>query len=147
MSYGDKTIERLVGRTIKKIYMNEDNLKFETDLGDIVFGVEGDCCSHSYFHDFIGVEKLLKGTPVISVESIYLDTSDRQVQVNRNDSEEIQCYGYKIVTEDPNFGDVTSVFSFRNSSNGYYGGSMENASDATQVSPEITTDVLEAVEI
>lgn len=145
MSYGEKTIERLIGRTIKKIYMNEDFLKFETDLGNIVFGVEGDCCSSSYFHDFIGVEKLLKGSPVVSVESIELEEKDSKVPVNRNDgSEDIECYGYKIVTEDPKLGEVTSVFSFRNSSNGYYGGWMDNASDDQIVKPEVTEDVLEA---
>jgi len=146
MSYYEKKIERLVGRTITKIYMNEDFLKFETNLGDIVFGVYGGCCSYSYFHDFIGVEKLLKGTPVVSVKAIDLSTTDSKVLVNRNDSDEIECYGYEIVTEDPQFGEVTSVFSFRNSSNGYYGGSLENASDDQVVEPEVTTDVLEAVE-
>lgn len=147
MSYYDKDIEKLVGRTIKKIYMNEDYLKFETNLGNIVFCVYGDCCSQSYFHDFIGVEKLLKGTPVVSVKSIELSTSDSKVLVNHNDSDEVECYGYEIVTEDPKFGEVTSVFSFRNSSNGYYGGSLENADANTDVHPEITTDVLEAEHI
>lgn len=145
MSYGYKDIERLVGKTIKRIFMNEDFLKFETDLGNVTFMVYGDCCSSSYFHDFIGVEKLLKGNPVVSVKSIDLDATDSKVQVNRHDYDSIQCYGYEIVTEDPQFGEVTSVFSFRNSSNGYYGGSLENASDYAKVEPEITEDVLEAV--
>ena len=145
MSYGQKDIERLIGRTIQKIYMNSQYLKFETNLGNIVFTVYGDCCSSSYFHDFIGVEKLLKGTPVVSVKSIDLTTDDSQVKVNRNDYDSIACYGYEIVTEDPQFGEVTSVFSFRNSSNGYYGGGLENASDNQKVEPEITEDVLEAV--
>lgn len=143
---GEKELQRLVGRKITKIFMNEDNLKFETDLGEpIVFAVYGDCCSSSYFHDFIGVEKLLKGGRVTSVESIELETSDSTVKVNRNDSEEIQCYGYKIRVEDEKFGELTAVFSFRDSSNGYYGGSLESANSDIEVSPEITTDVLEAV--
>ncbi len=145
MSYLDTTIEKLIGRTIKKIYMNENYLKFETNLGDIVFMVEGDCCSHSYFHDFLGVDKLLKGNPVISAKGIPLTTEDSQVKVNRNDYDFIECYGYEIVTEDPKFGEVTSVFSFRNSSNGYYGGSLGNAPEDTEVKPEITIDVLEAL--
>lgn len=143
--YGNKTVERLVGRTITKIFMNEDYLKFETDLDDISFGVDGDCCSHSYFHDFIGVKKLLAGNPVVSVKAIDLSDSDSKVPVNRNDYDSVACYGYEIVTEDPKFGEVTAVFSFRNSSNGYYGGSLENASDDVRVIPEITNDVLEAV--
>lgn len=141
--YGSNT-ERLVGRTIKKIFMNEDYLKFETDLGNIAFRVDGDCCSSSYFHDFIGVKKLLAGNPVVSVKSVSLTENDSKVHVNRNDYEEIECYGYQIVTEDPQLGEVTSVFSFRNSSNGYYGGSLENADDNVEVESEITDDVLEA---
>ncbi len=145
MPYGDKTVERLIGKTIQKIYLNSVYLKFETDLGNIVFTVDGDCCSHSYFHDFIGVEKLLKGNPVISVNTVELTLEDSPNQVNENDDESIACYGYQLVTEDPALGEVTSVFSFRNSSNGYYGGSLENADDSTVVEPQITNDVLEAV--
>lgn len=141
----DSKLEQLVGRIIEKIFMNEDNLKFETDLGTFVFGVEGDCCSSSYFHDFIGVKKLLAGNPVVSVKEIELDQDDSKVKVNRNDSEEIAYYGYEIVTEDPQFGEVTSVFSFRNSSNGYYGGWMNIVSEDTVVKPQIKDDVLEAV--
>ncbi|WP_407107262.1 hypothetical protein [Rhodococcus aetherivorans] len=144
MSWNNEEIRRLVGRTIKRIYMNEDYLKFETDLGNVVFSVYGDCCSHSYFHDFIGLEKLLKGNPVVSVRPIGLNESDSKVPVNRNDSDVISCYGFEIVTEDTRFGEVTSVFSFRNSSNGWYGGSLENAPDDTVVLPKVTGDVLEA---
>lgn len=137
-------LDKLVGRTIKKIYMNEAYLKFETDLGAFCYGVDGDCCSSSYFHDFIGVEKLLADNPVVSTKYIDLEQKDSKVAVNRNDYDEIQCYGYEIVIEDPKFGEVTSVFSFRNSSNGYYGGSLTTASDDQVVEPEITEDVLEA---
>lgn len=137
-------ITRLVGRTIKRIYMNESYLKFETDLGVVAFAVYGDCCSSSYFHDFIGVKKLLAGHPVIEAKAITIEQSDSKVLVNRNDYEEVAYYGYEIVTEDPKFGPVTSVFSFRNSSNGYYGGSLENASDGIEVHPEVFDDVPEA---
>lgn len=141
--YGN-SLEKLVGRTINKIYMNEDNLKFETNLGIFVFAVEGDCCSYSYFHDFIGVANLLVGNPVVSAKSIELSEEDSKVKVNRNDYDDVAYYGYEIVTEDPMFGEVTSVFSFRNSSNGYYGGSLVDDSEKTVVAPEITDDVLEA---
>lgn len=146
--YGaEKQLEMLIGRKIEKIFMNEDFLKFETDLGKpIAFTVYGDCCSHSYFHDFIGVEKLLKGGRVTSVESVELEESDSKVKVNRHDGDEcVRCYGYRIVVEDEKFGELTAVFSFRNSSNGYYGGSLEVANSDTEVAPQITTDVLEAV--
>lgn len=143
MDYKDNA-DRLIGRTIKRIFMNEDNLKFETDLGPIVFAVSGDCCSYSYFHDFIGVKKLLQGNPVTAVKEVDLEPTDSKVPVDRHGDDVIQCYGYQIFTEDPQLGEVTAVFSFRNSSNGYYGGSLESAPDDTEVSPEVIDDVLEA---
>ena len=58
----------------------------------------------------------------------------------------IQKYGYAITTESEQFGEMTSVFSFRNSSNGYYGGWMYSTEDR-EVSPEITDDIIEAVSV
>lgn len=119
---------KLVGKKILKIFINEQYLKFETDQGAVCYFVEGDCCSTSYFHDFVGVEKLLKNGVVKSFKSIDVIPEDLEYDEKKPDSEyddSIQVYGYEIVTEDPQFGDVTSVLAFRNSSNGYYGGSME----------------------
>jgi len=136
------TEQRLVGKKVKRIFMNEDYLKFETDSGNVVFGVEGDCCSHSYFHDFIGVSKLLENGKIISVKEIRLSLSEEE-QKEVDEYEDINVYGFEIVTEHSTFGEQTSVFSFRNSSNGYYGGSLEYSEDR-EVSPEIFNDVLEA---
>lgn len=120
--------------------MNEYYLKFNTDDGNVVFGVSGDCCSHSYFHDFIGVKKLFENGKVLSVKEIDPGCGSK----NKNDGDVcVSVYGFEIVTEHPTFGEQTSVFSFRNSSNGYYGGSLDY-SDDREVSPEIFDDVLEA---
>jgi len=135
------TIERLIGKKITRVFMNEDHLKFETDDGAVVFQVEGDCCSHSYFHDFIGVRKLLENGKVISAKEIFLD------DFSEGDDERVQAYGFEIVTEHPTFGEQTSVFSFRNRSNGYYGGSLENGASEREVLPEIFDDVIEAVSV
>jgi hypothetical protein len=54
--------------------------------------------------------------------------------------------GLEIVTDDPKFGEVTSVFSFRNDSNGYYGGWIFK-SEPDKSAPEITDDVLEAKDV
>jgi hypothetical protein len=140
-------IERLVGKKVLKIYMNEDFLKFETDKGNVVYCVEGDCCSSSYFHDFIGVKKLLENGPVISAKSIELDENTQTYDETEKETKtwgEIRCYGFEIVTENPVYGEQTSVFSFRNSSNGYYGGSLCNEKDDTEVLPEVIDDVIEA---
>lgn len=152
--YGaEKGTKALVGATIKRIFMNEDFLKFETDKGNIVFGVYGDCCSTSIFYDFLGVKKLF-GKVVTAVDGVDLLPSDiitkegsygDSMTDKKKSDESIQVYGVRLTTEDAEFGPVSSVFSFRNYSNGYYGGSLEDAADQ-EVSPEIFDDVLETAE-
>lgn len=138
--YEDKDLTRMIGSTIKRIFMNEEFLKFETDKGNFVYSVDGDCCSTSVFYDFYGVKKLF-GKVVKSVESVELLESDRPKD-KKEYQESISVYGYRITTEDEKLGDVSSVFSFRNYSNGYYGGSMGTSSDQ-EVKPEIFDDVIE----
>lgn len=128
--------ERLIGKKVERIFMNETHLQFVTDQGAITYTVEGDCCSHSYFYDFIGVKKLLENGPIISVKEIDVGESED------NGGDYIQKYGFSITTESEKFGEMTSVFSFRNSSNGYYGGRMEDSGNI-DVSPEIFDDILE----
>ena len=145
--------EALIGKKIKRIFMNEDYLKFETDKGNVVFNVYGDCCSQSVFYDFIGVKKLLNNGAVVAFEEIELTPSDiktvkdeydrERTEDKKSYQESIQVYGYRLVTVDPAFGEVSSVFSFRNYSNGYYGGSLELCLEGIDVSPEIFDDVIE----
>ena len=140
--------QKLVGKKVLRIYMNEDFLKFETDNGNVVFWVDGDCCSSSVFYDFYGVKKLLNNGSITEVKEVELTTDDKKLNRldKENSDDSIACYGFQITTEDKELGLVTSVFSFRNYSNGYYGGSLEEASDDKIVLPEITDDVYETVE-
>jgi len=146
---GLKGLQLLVRKTIKKIYMNEDCLKFETDSGNIAFTVDGGCCSQSVFYDFYGVKNLLAGNPVTGVREVELNPGDI-IKSNGDDTdkksyqESISAYGFQLFTQSKDFGEVTSVFSFRNYSNGYYGGWMETTGDCI-VEPEITDDVIETV--
>lgn len=135
---------KLVGRRIAGIWMDENNLKFATDHGDVAYAVSGDCCSSSYFYDFIGVDKLLAGNPIVAAQEISLWGSDVGPDVKPRYQEDVAVYGYEIVTEDPNLGEVTSVFSFRNDSNGYYGGSLEeqDADLVPDTVPRLTEDCL-----
>lgn len=141
-------VENLVGKKVKRIFMNEDYLKFETDQGNVVFEVEGDCCSQSVFYDFYGVKKLLNNGKIISAKEIELVSSDiktvnAEEQDKKSYQESISVYGYELVTLDEKLGlEVTSVFSFRNYSNGCYGGTMSIADDG-EVMPEIFDDVIE----
>lgn len=144
----------IVNKTVTGILMSEKFLTFETTAGNVTFGVEADCCSRSYFFDFYGVERLL-GSKVIRLERVELDPGD----VGYHEStyavpdagpkgferySHTKVYGYRLITEHPVFGEVSSVFSFRNDSNGYYGGEMcllEDSMDSTlTVQERLTAD-------
>jgi hypothetical protein len=140
--YGTNIDKVLLGKIVEKIYFNKENLQFLTDSGIHSYQVDGDCCSHSEFWDFYGVKTLI-GSRVISVESVELDPATGSRRPD-GDDESTEYYGYKVVSENTEFGEVTAVFSFRNISNGYYGGSLQDSDSNEVKAPEITEDVLEA---
>jgi hypothetical protein len=125
----EETLHELVGKIICKIYISEQYLIFHIDDGS-KFGymADADCCSQSVFYDFLGVKKLLKNNPVISTKQLPLKGfcyQDKEWKKDRCKLQEyVLIYGYEIVTCDEKFGEVTSVFSFRNYSNGGYGGNL-----------------------
>lgn len=117
-------MEELIGKTILAIYGNQQFIRFTTDQGDFIWETIGDCCSHTYIHDFIGVQGLI-GSKVTEVTNIDLEDSwALSAENDRNKS-----YGIRIRAElvNKNVWDDTAVavLSFRNESNGYYGGSLE----------------------
>jgi hypothetical protein len=134
--YDDKNIEVLNGAKVTKIWMDEDSLTFETDKGLIAFAVEGDCCSTSVFYDFYGVDNLLKNGPITEIEDI-----DLEITGDDKDSDDdcVKVYGVRLTTVSDEFGPMSSVFSFRNYSNGYYGGSLIDGEPNTNA-PELTED-------
>lgn len=108
----------LVGRTIAEIRMDETALIFTDTEGQVFgFGVEGGCCSYSYFHDFHHPDRLLYGNPITAVEEIPLDDDETD-----DTAACVACYGFRFTVEDYFLGPISAVFSFRNASNGYYGG-------------------------
>lgn len=129
----------LVGRIVEKIFMSSDYLRFDTNGGTFVYAVEGDCCSRSYFYDFHGVKKLLAGNPVLSADAIQLDEPTDE---DARNGDVVVAYGFEIVSDDPKLGEVTSVFSFRNDSNGYYGGWMFYTGERPENLKELTDDEL-----
>lgn len=115
----------LIGKTITKIEMDLDWLRFTlSDGSKAVFGVYGDCCSESYFYDFINPQHLLNNGEILDIKQVELTLEEKKA-TGYKEVEEDQFYGYQFTTDHPEFGEVTSVFSFRNISNGYYGGSLE----------------------
>jgi hypothetical protein len=135
-----KMVEAIAGKTITSILFSEDFLTLETTEGDIHLVVEGDCCSRSYFFDFYGVVNLLR-SKVIRFEPVALSPGDVGYHEETYDVSEVkddwignyvQVFGYGFITEHPLFGELTSVLSFRNESNGYYGGWMTLAKRANK---------------
>jgi hypothetical protein len=105
----------LVGQTILAIYISDMRLCFVTDEGPVVFIVEGDCCSWSYFYSFSGAGNLIDQR-VTALTPVRLD-SPHDADSARGDV--VEAYGFAIESTG---GDAE--FSFRNDSNGYYGGYM-----------------------
>lgn len=112
-------MKELIGKKISGLRINEDQsiLVFDTDQGTVGYETYGDCCSESWFADITGVSAMIGGT-VQAVEEVSM--YDYNVEDGRTRQEYDEAYGYKLTT-DKGYADIV----FRNSSNGYYGGSIE----------------------
>lgn len=111
------------------------------DLGDrgiFVLDTEGDCCSETWFADITGVGSLLGGI-VTGMEAIDMP-EDENAQDDRGRQEYDRFYGIRITTDKG-----TTDLIFRNSSNGYYGGSanyrvLDGPDEAFNAATLITAD-------
>lgn len=115
-------MKELIGRVITEIWVapGEHSIHFKTDDGWMAYYAEGDCCSESWFADIILPprrywETNLWGERVSSV--MELELPDDGQERSRQDRDLV--YGIGIATESG-----TCTIAFRNSSNGYYGGSL-----------------------
>lgn len=121
MSY----LDSLDGKTVVAIDVcdEEEAIRFRFDEGEpVIWQVEGDCCSHSYWHEAFGLNQI-RGATVVAARSIELpELPHAEDGSDYSGGECIQAYGVCIVTDK---GAGTLVF--RNSSNGYYGGWCELA--------------------
>lgn len=102
---------------IKSIHVSEDQAQIAFEIayprGYVVFEVDADCCSESWFADIIGTAALL-GNTVDGVEKV-LDGEDPEDDRTRQEFD--AAYSYKLKTHKG----ICEII-FRNSSNGYYGG-------------------------
>lgn len=115
----NEVMSELVGQTIKEVYAQLPQghfLKLVTSGGDThYYSLEGDCCSESWLYAINGVEGLLD-SQIQAVQPIEMPepTDDR----SRQEYDQLWCI--RLVTN-KGFCDIE----FRNSSNGYYGGWLE----------------------
>lgn len=106
----------LIGKVLTAVYLAADKeaLKFEVEGADpLVVRCEGDCCSHTWI-EHLELPALGLPATVVSVEDL-----DLKKEADESDGDYIQFYGCKIVTDR---GEI--IIDYRNSSNGYYGGSL-----------------------
>lgn len=127
-------INKLIGKTVTEIHINETNdmLYFKTSDSVIKWEAFGDCCSHSWFNDILIIPNLI-GHQVVSVE----DLGD--IESFEQDHDLIQVYGYRIITANG----FTEVI-FRNESNGYYGGWLQ--AEVVGKIPSNTTDLTNLID-
>ena len=110
-------IEKIAGHTITKVEISQSKeyLRITTDRRTFVFEAKGDCCSHSWFEAIDDPQAMLG--KVVEVEEIDIPFS--KTRPEQVDYEYIQYYGVRFTTAAGR-----ATVEYRNSSNGYYGGSL-----------------------
>jgi hypothetical protein len=113
----ESDLDGLMDKTIESVLISKDEGTLAFDVGEddlIYFQVDGDCCSESWFSDIFCMPNLY--SRVIKVEDIELEDKYK-TEDGRCRQESDLVYGYRITTMKG-----VAIISFRNSSNGYYGG-------------------------
>jgi hypothetical protein len=134
MGYGNEIdIEQIVGLTVSAYTISPDRQTFVIDGSKdgvrmrATFEAYGDCCSQTWIEG-VYEENALVGHTIAKVEDLELTAAlngnDHTALVGTDSDtfyeEEMQFYGIAITTERGVF-----KIDFRNSSNGYYGGSLD----------------------
>ncbi len=120
----DKQLEDLFGCRVTRLSVSygEQDLVFWTEnKGPIVYSTDADCCSETWFADITGVNALL-GEVITTAE--FVDMPGDIPPDGRTRQDVDTYYGIKLTTPK---GDVD--ITYRNSSNGYYGGSLTGPTD------------------
>ena len=106
----------LVGRMVTELYVGtgEAILRFHTLTSDVYWGTDGDCCSETWFADIYDLKYLI-GHTVLSIHEVEQDDPHD----GRSRQECDQLVLITIVTD----AGQCRIY-WRNSSNGYYGGSV-----------------------
>lgn len=110
--------QNLVGRVLRAVTLNQDRTRVTFDFREgapATYQTFGDCCSRSW------VEHLEMPTDVDGARIMAVGQSD-SVVVAESDPEHdyLQAYAEQVITDR---GEIS--IEFRNSSNGYYGGSLD----------------------
>ncbi len=113
-------MKELIGKKVLGVMAHPDKhyWRFITDAGDIDYYCYGDCCSESWINHVNGLDELVGGT-VWNVDDIdFYALLKVEPEPTRQESDDVLFH--RIKTEKG-----VCTFEFRNSSNGYYGGSLD----------------------
>jgi hypothetical protein len=125
MSYwgAREEIDAMVGKVLRSVSLENDKGKIVFAFADgssQSFGVEGDCCSHSWI-EHLELPGSIEGATVTGFEEDQMDDTDDPVKNPATEygreHESLQVYSSRFKTDR---GEI--VLEYRNSSNGYYGG-------------------------
>ena len=105
----------LIGKKIRRIFISDDaiNIKFVTDQGDFIYHTDGDCCSETWIQEINHYDNLIDHVVNFSKELT-------EVSLPGSKQDEDVAYGIEFGEDKFCKGSIV----YRNSSNGYYGGSI-----------------------
>jgi hypothetical protein len=129
-------LEQLLDRTVLQVLANpeKDQFRFVTDQGNLDYYCYGDCCSESWVNHISDIDALI-GQKVLDVEEIDMyKLLGAEPEPTRQEVDEVLFH--RIQTPKG-----VCVIEFRNSSNGYYGGSFEEEDD--QLDDSVLTPITE----
>lgn len=110
----------LLGKTLERIEITEDRkaIRFISEGQALVARCDADCCSYTWVEDFLNPNALI-GSPITEVNNLDLPENLQGPTKTENYEEKMHYYGIQIKTAKG-----TATIAYRNSSNGYYGGSL-----------------------
>lgn len=126
-------LANLVGKELISVEISQDKtyLKFNHKEGSVIWEAEADCCSETWIEHvtlpYIGLDG-----KVSKVEEVHLG----EVIPTRQECDAL--YGIKIHLDTDNWRGSYVYIEFRNSSNGYYGGSMREVDSHGVIDQEFT---------
>lgn len=118
----DQELKELVDKTVHQVLTDADKVfwRFVTDQGNVDYYCFADCCSESWVNHIADLDTLI-GQTVKEVEQIDLfRLLGTQPEPTRQEVDEVMFH--RVRTDKG-----VCVIEFRNSSNGYYGGSFERS--------------------
>ena len=113
-------LKELIGKTVTQVLAtaDKDGWRFVTDQGNVDYICYGDCCSESWVNHIADLNMLV-GQKVVDVEEIDMfGLLGAEPTPTKQEIDEVLFH--RITTSKG-----VCVIEFRNSSNGYYGGSFE----------------------